>query len=172
MKSYKIKKNSHYSGFHFRPFLCASTLSFNFTFNDSCKYDLHNIDQYDIHKLTGLSFGYHHNNSIRLGWRYNTQTSQIDLYPYIYYLSNKPKGYLVPVIASVNINEKVFGKIIRSKNSYRIMLYNKTEIIADYSFEIDSDIIPDVGYILFPYFGGNMKAPHDITIQLDFDIIK
>jgi hypothetical protein len=75
--SYRIKKNNHYSGFHFRPILGNMKLSFECILDETCTYNLGDVDQYDINKLIGLSYGYHHINSIRLGWNYNNILHQI-----------------------------------------------------------------------------------------------
>ena len=56
-----------------------------FMFTDSCMFDLHDEDQWDVNKLFGFSIGHHHNNSsFRFGWRplLNNMTIEIVAYEY------------------------------------------------------------------------------------------
>lgn len=173
MKKFKIKKNSHYSGLHINPFINKSELLCKVIFNETCKYNLETIDQLDFNKLIGLSFGLHHNNSIRIGWRYDNINNKIEICPYIYYLGNKPKGWEVPVISYINLNEQYYFKIKRTHDKYIIeVLANTTDLISYYEFPITSSSIPKFGYVLYPYFGGNRKAPHDIEIEIDYHTYK
>ena len=54
------------------------------TFTDDTKYDLHNVDQYDWNKLTGISFTLLHpdDNAIMVAWRYNVDTQMFEIGPY------------------------------------------------------------------------------------------
>ena len=54
------------------------------TFTENSVYDLHNVDQYDWNKLTGISFTFWHpdDNAIMIAWRYNVDTQMFEIGPY------------------------------------------------------------------------------------------
>lgn len=54
------------------------------TFTEHSVYDLHNVDQYDWNKLTGISFNFlhHDDNAIMIAWRYNVDTQMFEIGPY------------------------------------------------------------------------------------------
>ncbi len=151
----KIKKGWHYS-IHL-PWLLVKPkkLSYNIQFTDSCRYDIGREDQADINKLFGVGyFPSHHHKSVRIGWNYNIQTDQIDLWAYWYDNWERRWSYL----KSVDIN---------TTNKFTINVYKTKHVIdlGDVVFPIQLE--PDfIGYLLMPYFGGNQPAPHDMIINL------
>lgn len=54
------------------------------TFTENSVYDLHNVDQYDWNKLTGISFTFWHpdDNAIMIAWRYNVDSEMFEIGPY------------------------------------------------------------------------------------------
>lgn len=168
MKTYSIEKNSHRSGYYFRPILGNKSLAFNAFFNGNCKYDIGNPDQSDINKLIGLSFGYHHTNSIRIGWRYNIATDKIELLPYIYLNGKRLHEDKCPVILSISTEQTVYGMISHEDNHYKIILYTQDAGLTEYKINTGNTFIPKIGYLLFPYFGGNVKAPHEMSIDMEY----
>jgi hypothetical protein len=172
MKEFKIKAGKHRSGYFFRPVFGNTILTFNATFKDGCQYDIGLPDQLDINKLIGLSYGYHHSNSVRIGWRYNTTTNKIDLLAYIYRNKERLTEDTCPVIASVDINETVYGMISYERKQYRIILYTESDVYNEVCYDIYNTKLPKIGYVLFPYFGGNQVAPHDMSINIEYSLIR
>lgn len=158
-----IKKGMHYSFVLPKIYWDKKNLSYDILFTESCTYNLCTADQYDINKLFGLSFGFHHNNSIRFGWRWNIETCCIDIFAYAYvnWIRNK--------------ETKIYSAKINQVNRYSIKvqpeIYELT--ITDLKFgykticEIKHGKLNKLGYALHPYFGGNMKAPHDMEIMFN-----
>ncbi|MFT7156419.1 MAG: hypothetical protein ACI8Q1_001429 [Parvicella sp.] len=160
---YLIKAGTHYSnvqgslpGNGFRS-LKSDRLEFTARFDESAVYDLKGNEQDDINKLFGFSDcnSSHQNNSARFGWSYNLTSKEIDIYAYTYVLGTREINHL----GSARINET---------NTYQISLVGE-----EFRFEFKGVVqnIPrggacDIGlyYLLYPYFGGNQKAPHDIKI--------
>ncbi|HEY9117446.1 MAG TPA: hypothetical protein VIN11_06450, partial [Roseivirga sp.] len=116
-------------------------------------------NQMDINKLFGFSDcnSLHHQNSIRFGWNWNGEA--IDIYGY-HYLDGK-------------LNWKYLGTVEINK-VYRYNIYLFEDLIE---MEIEGitankvqfnrhNLICEIGYYyqLFPYFGGDETAPHDINI--------
>jgi outer membrane protein assembly factor BamA len=170
MKTYSIEKDSHRSGYYFKPVIGNTSLAFNAFFNDNCKYDIGNPDQYDINKLIGLSFGYHHKNSARIGWRYNTVSDRIELLPYIYVNGKRLTEDKCPVILTITTNQTVYGMISHEGSSYRIILYTQDSGYTEYKISTGGTKIPKLGYVLFPYFGGNVKTPHRMSIDMEYKL--
>ena len=79
MKEYVIKQGEHYSNHELKLYLGKKSFKITFQFDETARYDLGDIDQLDINKLCGVSFGSHEINSIRIGWNYNLFTDKIDI---------------------------------------------------------------------------------------------
>lgn len=159
---YKIKKGNHRSGLHFSPCLFKEELKFSFKLSNECWFNKVNTDDWDINKIYGVSFGYHHKNSIRLGWVPSDHKNMIDLYAYYY-----------------NDSARRFDKIctIYAGQEYHCTLINKSDInlfeIKIYKDSLIANIIKDfkypsfkIGYKLFPYFGGDNVAAKDLTVEI------
>lgn len=139
-KTYTIKKGGHYSGFRFKPFIKKSSQSVDVTFHEGCNTYEKGNDQLNeqINKLFGFGDILHHNNSNRIGWRYNNLTKKIDLFNYMYDFGE---------LKVVGIGDVLIGQKIR------IDLKSPT-----YWFGVNR----------FPYFGGKSVAPNDIKITLTY----
>lgn len=128
-------------------------------FDKSARYALGNENQDDINKLMGFSEANqnHQQNSIRFGWRYLEANDKVEILAYFY--KNGQFGY--ERIAEVEIDQSVVYRIILSASNY----YLEVDGIG---LEIDRDVEQEKGlyYLLYPYFGGNEKAPHDIDIYI------
>jgi len=160
MKLYTIKKECHSSGIRFRPCFFKKQMDFCVKFFYNCKYDLDNIDQLDINKLAGYSYGLHHINSARIGWRYDIAKDKIELFGYVYNQGKRTTKHIL----FVDINKLHNCQIKTEKDHYLFNVNNDTQN--------HTIIIPRTnklmwfGYKLFPYFGGNRKAPHQMYIML------
>jgi hypothetical protein len=133
-------------------------LQFEVLFDSSCIYNTElSENSSDINKVYGFSdcASRHHENSARAGWLWNG--SAIELYAYCY--------------AEGKRSSKLMG-------TTGIGQIKKISIAAEsgkYVFELDgaktimsrgcSDTAIS-GYKLYPYFGGNESAPHNIQIAI------
>jgi len=159
LKSFLIKKGNHRSGFYPNIHFGLKNLKYQVLFTDSCLYKFNDVDDFDINKLFGISFGFHHKNSARFGW--NVEEGQIAIYAYCYKLGIRYSRR----IAIIPIN-KIF---IFEINTYDVYFEFK---ITNYDGKIIS--LANIakakcckwGYKLFPYFGGNKTAPHTMTIKM------
>ena len=164
MKAYIILKGEHYSSHPVKPYFGKNTFKITALFDESCRYDLGNVDQLDVNKLFGVSFGNHESNSIRIGWAYNLESQKMDIYTYTY--ENSVRN--INKIGSCNIGEEVS---IQLKLNFSNSSYQTTSSISTPADQIFNYEYPSlrVGYYLYPYFGGNNPAPHDMTIYMDFE---
>ncbi len=155
LDTYKIKKGNHGSGFHVNV-LTENQLVFDAIFDNSAIYTTKDpVNQSDINKLLGFADCQtilHHENSARFGW--NWQDS-LCIYAYCY-VDGEVKNKF---ISSIKVNTKHHYRIYAYNHKYIFYLDNKV-------VEMDRGCNLGTGYILFPYFGGNEKSPHDIKILI------
>lgn len=141
----------------------SNKMSRTYMFTDSCLYDLKDEDQGDVNKLFGYSLGLHHNNSLRFGWRANLTDKTIEIVAYEY--RNKLR-HITPM-CEIKLNQYYRFDIVYDGFFGRIE-YN---VYYEDGFQCSSNIdaLPlqhkiNFGYTLGIYFGGNEKAPQDITL--------
>lgn len=166
MKKYKIEKNNHYpKGIHFG-ITFSRKISFKAKFDESCLYHFGDVDDYDINKLFGFSTTWHHHRqSARVGWRC-LDGNKIQLLTYSYNSGIRTIGES-DILGIVKPNEIFYCDIIDKEHEYVYVFRKANEkkelIRRDPKF-------PDwflFHYLLFPYFGGNKTAPHDMQIYVN-----
>jgi hypothetical protein len=131
----------------------------NFMFTESCLFDLHDEDQWDVNKLFGFSIGHHQKkSSFRFGWRPKLETGKIEIVAYEYHDNVRQKT--MP-ICEVEIN-----KWYKYCISYRPYSNRSYYFVGDDGFHNDINLKKKwgLGYTLGVYFGGNEKAPQDVII--------
>lgn len=109
-----------------------------------------------INKLWGFSEGFDHQyNSARIGWAYNN--GALRLYAYAY-----NKGVrLSTEITAVNIGVENNCSIKLSGFNYIFTVNGVTVTLSRANSTSSAS-----GYQLYPYFGGDETAPHDIFIYI------
>lgn len=142
--------------------LKSSSLSFQVRFNETARYHLGDNDQDDINKLFGFSDAnsMHHDNSARIGWRYNKDSDLIELFAYAYVDGKR----LYKKLSDLKIGHTAQCDIALNDDYYFISAN------GGYT-SINRSVNGSVGfhYFLYPYFGGDQVAPHDIDIFLTVD---
>lgn len=156
-KTYKIKMGQHRSIISGR-FMRTKTLDFKTIFDNSAIYKTSDPkNQSDINKLYGFSDcnSHHQTNSARFGWRW--YNNQLQILAYVY--NDKKLNY--QLIDSIKLN-KEYNYILIIKDSEYIFSVNNKSITMKRTAKCKNGFY----YKLFPYFGGDEKAPHDITIKI------
>ncbi len=153
-----IEEGEHYSTHRFS-MVTKDSLSFRTTFDDSAIYATEApSNQGDINKLYGFSdcLGHHHTNSARFGWRWLNDELQIHAYTYV------DKARQSQLMGVVGIGET---------HDYSLAIEGD-----HYVFRLDEHEIQmprgcagrgQPKYMLWPYFGGDETAPHEIRIYLE-----
>lgn len=115
------------------------------------------VNQLDINKLYGFSDNnaVHQQFSARFGWRWSDSA----LYLFGYTYNNGIRAY--KKLGSVKIGTENFCSIKVDSTSYIFTLNDAVD-----SMERKSSTPDAVGYQLYPYFGGDELAPHDINIWI------
>lgn len=164
MKKYTIKKGQHSTtGLNFG--LTFNTqVKFKCKFDKSCLYEFNDIDSYDINKLCGFSTTwFHHKQSGRIGWRcINNEKFELVTYSYSNGFRDLKESNTLAIVypdqeftVTVSDHETFYQYVFEMDNQRRIMNNRKKK---DWFL---------FHYLLYPYFGGNKKAPHDMFIYLE-----
>lgn len=154
---FTIPKGDHYSIKTLKKYN-RDLLTFAFRFDNSAIYDLGDNDQYDTNKLIGYKYGLDpHKNSVRFGWKWSIEDDYIVIVAYSYVDGVRDIydiGYCFPnQIYSAEIEETTNSFIYRFQGQEYVISKTKNSGNRNY---------------LFPYFGGDKKAPHDIFIEIWF----
>lgn len=164
-----IFKFMHYclSFLNFKPYFGAlqcMELSYNVSFDKSCIYDI-GSDQSDINKLFGISYGFHHKQSDRIGWRYVGEERGhhlIELLLYSYYDGGEVKKLPITTIR-IGDTVKVTLKLSDMWGCrYIDAIVGNTKITTSILHTRKN-----WGYTLGLYFGGNKRAPHTMSVRIE-----
>ena len=152
---YNIPAGAHYCDKNNFKQVSLTEMSFKVKFDSSAIYTtVDPANQYDINKLYGFSDDSdHHQNSARIGWSWNDHA--LRLYAYIYSNGIRDSREL----SIINIGEEVDCRIKVSGNSYIFSMKNISIAMPRTSTNAVAS-----GYQLYPYFGGDEAAPHDVRI--------
>ena len=153
---YKIKKGKHRSVYRYKRH-AKQEFELQCIFDESAKYtSLDPVNQYDINKLWGLSdCGKHHmENSIRFGWRWLNDSLEI------HWFKHEEGVFTHDKIANVELNETNFLSLSITEDTYALCVNGITKSTTRTCSKNYKR------YKLYPYFGGDEVAPHDITIKI------
>lgn len=161
---YTIKKNRHYSGLHFNLNYNKKIMQREVVFSNNCKYIFDDVDRFDINKLFGFSEGLHHKNSARFGWLYNPHNDMMELHAYVYAdgVRDLKDTFICAVNFSVSLN-----LLIEAKEDHYLFTVIAGSFRNTYTKKMArGKATKKYGYDLYPYFGGNKKAPHEMDISI------
>jgi hypothetical protein len=168
MKPYTIKKGNHYANISLFEKLFSfgwkvKRSAYNFKFHSECWWaPPRNSDDNDLNKLCGIGYGTNHQeNSARLAWRPDFNVpGKIEIYGYVY--DQQSGGHISKYITSVQTGVNCTGLITSTDTTYVIMV-NAVSVTMQNNIKD-----PNLCFHLYPYFGGNNTAPHDMVIELEF----
>jgi hypothetical protein len=135
-----------------------SELKFIAKFDSSAIYtSLNAVNQLDINKLFGFSDNNanHQDFSARFGWRWSDNS----LYLFGYTYNNGKRS--TKSLGTIEIGKDNSCSIKITPSFYIFTLNNTVD-----SMERKSTTVTATGYKLYPYFGGDEVAPHDIHIWI------
>ena len=154
-----LPKGKHTSGYPVQ-MLQSSTLNATVYFDESAKYECNTEEnQWDTNKLIGFSDcnSHHHENSARFGWRW--LDSQLELLAYCYVDGET----IIQELDTIPLNTQTEIEIRLLTDSYDFYISNEKLASIPRSAKTCKT---GAYYMLFPYFGGDETAPHDISIYL------
>jgi hypothetical protein len=153
-----IPQGAHYANGNNYKATDFAVLKFTVRFDSSCIYKtLLSENQWDINKLYGFADNnaLHHQFSARFGWRWSEGALRLFAYTYnngertSKELGTIPIGEEVKCAIAVNGEQYVFSVDDRSATMPR-----------------QSSTTTAKGYQLYPYFGGDETAPHEVRIWI------
>lgn len=154
---FKIKKGNHRSVNRIQR-TSSDELNFSLILTESCKYESKDPqNQYDVNKVFGMSDGGDHKeNSARIGWRY--VGDKIELHAYTHYNGN----FDFKKICDIDTEKEYQCQISFLENEYQFIVNGVSVYMPRYK---NSD---KKKYLLYPYFGGDEVAPHDMILKIKF----
>jgi hypothetical protein len=153
---YLIPKGQHSTQSPFK-FVDRTAIRFEATFDNSARYSTAVAsNQADINKLYGVSDcgTNHHLNSARFGWRW--YQDRLEIHAYTYVQGKRNTAY----ITTVQPEQKNVYELELGDEEYTFRVNEKSLSLPRGCSQLSS------GYQLYPYFGGNEPAPHDVTIRI------
>lgn len=158
-----IKKGNHISG-NYMSVHNSRKLECEVIFTESCIYEIPNDIEFDTNKLIGISDSYIHlNHSVRIGWRY--YKGQLEILSYV----RKNKVIHLQHMCYVEINQPYFFSVEIKNDRYILICKKVGGVYKPVNVEVSrTSDYNGIRYKLFPYFGGNNPAPHDITIKIKY----
>jgi hypothetical protein len=142
-----------------------NSVSLRFLFRSECWWaPPRNGNDGDLNKLAGIGYGMNHQkNSFRLAWLPDfDQQGIIKIYGYTYDDRKSDPKFAYAFITNVNVMQPCQATIVGQGNKYAITV-NGTTIFME-----NNNPDPSLCFRLFPYFGGNNTAPHDMVIELEY----
>lgn len=155
---YTIRAGAHYALHNDYKPVETTRLKFTVRFDSSAIYQsAHAANQYDINKLYGFSDNgaAHHHFSARLGWRWSDGALRVFAYVYNAGLRISEELGAVPIGKAIACRIEVAG------NQYRFYCNEYVRTLPR-----GSTTPQGKGYLLYPYFGGDEAAPHEVTIWI------
>ncbi|MFD2999117.1 hypothetical protein ACFS7Z_01995 [Pontibacter toksunensis] len=154
---YTIKEGSHHA--EQNPFMQRNVnkVRFTATFDSTAIYAFRDTaNQRDMNKLYGLADcnTSHHSNSVRFGWRWYKNRLEVHGYTY------NNKALVAGFIGLVKVGKASVYEITLEDSAYVLTLDGKSVKFPRACSGTAN------GYKLYPYFGGDEVAPHDVTIAI------
>jgi hypothetical protein len=154
---YTIKQGRHYADRNAYKKVSANQLRFAVTFDSSAIYTTTDPgNQGDINKLYGLSDcgSDHHTNSARFGWRW--YGGKLELHAYSYINQERKSAY----IGDIALGKATVCEIKLEDDKYVFTADGRSVSLPRLCNGAGE------GYQLYPYFGGDETAPHDVKITI------
>ncbi len=158
-RHFVMKEGDHYSLPRLVETLKSERLSFEAKFHPSCQYIFKETGYQETkNKLLWIADcnSMHHENSDRFGWQW--LHDRLEIYAYCYVDGERIEKF----VGVVAIDEMNRFEIRRLQNEYWFTLNNEPPV----TISRGSTCKTGVYYLLWPYFGGTLPAPHDVHVSL------
>ena len=155
---YMIPKGAHYANGNAYKETAGTVMKFTVRFDSSCIYRTAKAEnQLDINKLYGFADNgaNHQQFSARFGWRWSE--GALRLFAYVYNHGER----VSKEIAAVPIGKEVPCAITVNGGQYIFSVGEKTVLMPRQSATATAK-----GYQLYPYFGGDEPAPHEVRVWI------
>ena len=160
---FTILEGNHYSNqslyklanlFNFK-----KTAKYKVKFNCTGIYEIPSQYQTSINKLFGFSSGMHHTKSARFGWNCGDK-DKINIFAYCYINNERTSLFL----KSIDVNKEYHLEITDNNTEYIFIITRNNSRLKHTIAKAKTDF--KISYNLWPYFGGEWAAPHNVNIEL------
>lgn len=158
LEIFRIQKGKHYSDQRHVESLQSNVLQFKAKFDESARYIFDDQSFQDSkNKLLGFSDcnSLHHVNSARFAWQWFN--NRIEIYAYCYINNERTEKFL----GTTSPGETLSYRIEMTDDAYVFYFRDNLTVITR-----ESSCKRGIYLMLWPYFGGQLAAPHDITIGI------
>lgn len=155
-----VKAGKHRSGSKIKPYLNPQQIHFTFKVDRTWIYSV-SPSINGISKICGLSWGHHHQNSVRLGFICENSRLYLHAYCYLNGVSPQQDESLKPRLMEV-FPQQQFDVVIKKHSDKYLIFINNIAV-----YECPAGKTKLWGYRLNPYIGGQFTLPHDVN----FDIV-
>jgi len=158
-REFLMREGEHYSTTRIVQSLQSNSLTFDAKFDGSAQYDFQEDGFQDSkNKLLGFADcnSLHHENSARFAWQWFND--QLEIYAYCYVNTQRVEKF----IGVVSIDEINHYEIFITRDNYIFQLNHNEPVLIERGNVCNGGLY----YMLWPYFGGTLPAPHNVTIQL------
>lgn len=158
-RTFYLEKGEHYSYPRLSETLQSTRLTFYAKFNNGCQYTFENTGFQDSkNKLLGFSDcnSLHHENSARFAWQW--YNNQLEIYAYCYVGGERIEKY----IGLVELEKENRYEIELTPDAYHFRLNDEEAV----SIRRNAPCQKGLYYMLWPYFGGTLPAPHNMQIAI------
>jgi hypothetical protein len=163
VRTFVIPQGEHYAKPKLIETLQDSELRFEARFDNSAVYDLHDLAlQTNKNKLLGFSEcnTAHHKNSARFAWQWFND--RIEIYAYCYVDGNRVETF----VGTVALNSYDRYSIRLTPAQYIFQLNDEDPIYITRGDVCQTGFY----YMLWPYFGGEIAAPHQVRIDIKYPL--
>jgi hypothetical protein len=157
-----IKEGDHYASPRLVQSMQSNTLTFRATFNETAIYEFKESGFQDSkNKLLGFSDcnSLHHENSARFAWQW--YNNQLEIFAYCYVGGERFEKF----IGTINLHEENRYQLKITTQDYVFQLNDHEPVTISRRNVCDTGIY----YMLWPYFGGSLSAPHDISLLIKLE---
>ncbi|WP_276367697.1 hypothetical protein [Chryseolinea sp. H1M3-3] len=161
-RTFVMQQGEHYASPRLVQSMQSNILNFTAKFNQSAVYHFEETAFQDSkNKLLGFSDcnSLHHENSARFAWQWYNE--QLEIYAYCYVNGVRQEKY----IGAVALDEENKYQLKITADSYVFQLNHQEPVSIPRGTTCDKGLY----YMLWPYFGGTLPAPHDVSISIKID---
>lgn len=159
-RDFIIRSGEHYSTPRLYETFIEDKLTFRATFDGSAQYALDDPAlQTSKNKLMGFSdcHSAHHANSARFAWQW--YNDRLEIFAYCYVDSVRVEEFA----GTVELNKENLYEIRATEKEYVFFLNGERKA----GISRTSSCEEGLNYMLYPYFGGTLPAPHDVRVQIE-----
>jgi hypothetical protein len=159
MKIFVTRAGEHYAYPRVAESVQSHTLVFDAMFNETAIYDFGDPAlQSNKNKLLGFSDcnSLHHKNSARFAWQWCNE--RLEVFAYCYANGERIEEFM----GVVDLNKFNHYRIEIRKDHYAFILNEGAPVYIKRGNTCERGVY----YMLWPYFGGHISAPHEVVIKI------